>query len=239
MLRESLIISFVILVTVMLAVSAYGQWSDTDQSNITINSNGSNDSISASLSANYSFASENYFALYASRTSNEDVNLHQLVAAKLSLEKNFGLIYVNAYVYGEHDSQKASKEARVGILGKAILTEHLHLAGGNWVRNQSDLTEFLSPDESETQEGVDIGWEGVIGFDLGSFETHISIRPQISGEFLESKFTANYGHSIGEIYEGIPTVINGTLIADYVSNAEERGLNRTNWHWSVGLGFIF
>ena len=238
-------LAFALCMLVSFYQGADAQWADTQRNNVSILTSGDRGSQLNAIAGVYRIEKDKfdgYAALYFARATADDETLSEVLNSRVEGGYSHNHLGIYGYIAGDSNLDKATRSVRLGYYGKWYMNRVVSLGVGNWAKTQADIDEVLGAGASAgASDGVSFGWEANINASHGNLSAQLKILPELTGEYLEARFTPAYTTSLGTIGNNndieVGITING--LVDYISDAKSRGASPISWSYSAGMNFLF
>lgn len=237
---------FFVLVAALaiFATPVYAQFTDTSRSSLSIGLSGGKGNSAHSATGILKIEKGNfdgYLAGFAERTDVEDTYEARTYIGRTEGGWNIKGWGGYGYFESEFNDDKNTFQNSLGYYLQAPVyhSEWLQVSfgAGNWIARTQDL-EALG---IESYEPVSIGWRVHTQVEMGNLLVLVEYLPELKFENYELRAKPHTSFSLGKIGEdgGVELTFDVSGIFSYKSNAEQFGVDKVQYSYTAGFGFLF
>ena len=227
----------------LIATTACAQFTDTSRSSLSIGLGGGRGNSAHSATGILKVEKNNfdgYFAGFAERTYVEEIyEARTYIGRAEGGYRNIQGWGGYGYFESEFNDDKNLFQNSLGyyLQAPAYHSERLDVSfgAGNWVARTQDL-EALG---IESYKPVSVGWRVHAEVEMGNLLMLIEYLPEISFDTYELRSKPHMSFDLGEIGDGVSIAFSISGVFSYKSNAEQFGVDRTQYSYGAGLDFLF
>ena len=227
----------------LIATTACAQFTDTSRSSLSIGLGGGRGNSAHSATGILKVEKNNfdgYLAGFAERTYVEEIyEARTYIGRAEGGYRNIQGWGGYGYFESEFNDDKNLFQNSLGyyLQAPAYHSERLDVSfgAGNWVARTQDL-EALG---IESYKPVSVGWRVHAEVEMGNLLMLIEYLPEISFDTYELRSKPHMSFDLGEIGDGVSIAFSISGVFSYKSNAEQFGVDRTQYSYGAGLDFLF